>query len=266
MNCNVMEMFGMAVMLTLVTATGCDVASGTDAGNTAQRLTGIRYQIYCDISPSTNSAQRREWLRIVERDVLTGLTSGDQVEVYGLHDNTENSAPIYQGCIPAIDEGAGMKEVLEYRRALKDTQTQVTAAVRSLLEGDHPRSRSTAVLGAINRYQQLPARETNLVIFTDALESADPVANLEGSQMNVDQVPAAVRSVATRWRWDGSRLAGSRVFFVLNSIPIGATATGATDRKTLKAFWESLITALGGKVENFDTHFSKPLRRAETTN
>jgi hypothetical protein len=236
--------------------TACSRAEAT-AAETPTTFRASDYQIYFDVTPSVTPGQRRQWAEMAEHDLLPALRDGSRVELYGLHDHTEDAAPAFRASLPIREDGAGMAEDMEYRQKKEGFRQGFLEGVRTVLAEQHAQARNTSVLGAFDRVpSDCLSRDCVLILFTDSLESRDPV-NPERAHLGPSQIPAAIQSVAERRRWNPNKLKGVRVYFVLNSLAIGTPTPGATDRLTLALFWRTLTTAMGGELENWDTHFER---------
>ncbi|HEY0944547.1 MAG TPA: hypothetical protein VGD81_04740 [Opitutaceae bacterium] len=246
----------LAMVASAVATTGCDAFAEPNAAAAGRTAPQVICQIYFDLSPSVTSVQRQIWEGMAQNDLLPSLADGWQIEIYGLHDHTEDSAPVFRDALPVLPKGAGMAEDLEYRQKRQEFRVRFVAAVHRLLGEAHAPAKSTSILSAFNRIHRGDGRNVILVLFTGALESRDAAVNLEKTRFEAGTVAASVQRVVSAHQWTRESLAGTRVFFVLSDIPIGSVQSGPNSRDTLRSFWARLVTTLGGVLENFDSYFA----------
>ena len=113
-------------------------------------------------------------------------------------------------------------------------------------------AQTTDVLGFVERASPDPERQNVTILFTDALESADPKLNLETSRLSALNGAHVIEELATRRMWSRTALRGE-VHVVLPDAP---KAPNCNSARELQVFYSALVKQLGGNLVAFNTYLT----------
>ena len=216
----------------------------------AGRSPGRRVILFIDQSASIDRDQRREWQNDAD-SLVRGIRDGWSVSIYGIHDHTLESAPLFEVDIPAVSSDGTFRTAACRNAAIQTARQGALAAVEKALNtGGAAR---TDIFSALDRVHPDPrSRPTTIVFFSDMLNST-PELNMEHpGSVTLQNVGALIPSLARRHLWRKDSLAGTEVYCVLNSIEIGRSGP-AVDRRVQQVFYENLFGALSAKLIRYET-------------
>lgn len=206
-----------------------------------------------DESSSITVQQRAEWVPVA-RGLLSALCAGDRLQMFGIHSNTSNSGPLFDGALPpAPAAGAAIQDLIRFKQQVLAFQKDADRVIVESLGASRPAAKATDVVGVFDRVHRDQSRPVRLVVFSDAL-NADAELNLERMRLRGADVGAVVRKLAGRHGWGPDTLSHAVVRFVLPSLRDGDTAPGPNDRVVLRDFYATLIGSMGGTLADFETH------------
>lgn len=204
-----------------------------------------------DESDSITTQQRAEWEPLA-RNLVTQLCPGGHFQEFGIHSNTVNSRPLFDGSLPLFPhEGATIQQLILFKQEVQAFRSGAFGALSQAL-GKHDSSKATDVFGIFDRVPKGTDRRVNLVIFSDALH-ANSELNLEQVKLKDRNFEFLIQKLSLRHHWDSTTLAGVVIHFVLPSLQDKDKMPGPNDRLILKSFYSALITRLGGTLATFDT-------------
>jgi hypothetical protein len=210
-----------------------------------------QHVLFVDQSVSPPAADMERWSQAANSAVFAPLQFGDSVLVFGIHDHTADSAPIFDASIPTCGPYAGMDCVIQARRTLLQVRQNGLEAVRAALHSG-VRSRTTKLIESLARIPHDPKHRVEVLFLSDMLESTREL-DLERTSITDANVMRLVQSVVDRYRFRSGALNGVTVRAVLDSPPIGGRHVVANDHAALERFWRLLITGLGGNLASFDS-------------
>jgi hypothetical protein len=216
----------------------------------ADRIPGRRLILFFDQSASIDRDQRRQWQNDAN-SLVRGIHDGWSVSIYGIHDHTLESAPLFEVDIPMFASDGTSKTALARNAAIQTARQAALAAVEKALEtGGAAR---TDIFSALDRVHPDPrCRPTTIVFFSDMLNST-PELNMErAGSVTLQNIATLIPSLARRHLWRKDSLAGSEVYCLLNSIEIGRNGP-AVDRRVQQVFYENLFGALSAKLARYET-------------
>lgn len=78
----------------------------------------VQRVVFVDLSDSPWAGDATRWLDAAEREVFSELRFGDSVLIFGVHDHTAESAPIFDASVPLLPPDASMEVTVHVRRTL----------------------------------------------------------------------------------------------------------------------------------------------------
>lgn len=230
----------MTTKLTIAMPLLCLVAFGA-----TQRV------LFVDQSDSPPDADIERWSQAADSAVFATMQFGDSVVVFGVHDHTADSAPIFEASVPVCGPYAGMDCVIKARRALIQVRQNGAAAVRAALHST-VRSHSTRLIESLARIPRDANRTVEVMYLSDMLESTREL-DLERTPITDANLGRLVQCAVERYHFRRGALDGVTVRAVLDSPPVGARRKMPNDHTALDHFWRLLITSLGGNLASFDS-------------
>lgn len=231
-------------VLTVLFLTSTAVAVG-------QQRDGVLRVIFVDQSDSQHTEDAVRWVKAAETCVFAPLRFGDAVLVYGVHDHTAESAPIFEAAVPMVAPDAGMDIVLPARKVLRQARENGITAIRAALSAP-ARSRSTRLVESLTRIPRDGWRSVEVLYLSDMLESTREL-DLERTAITDGNVARSAQGVIDRYRLRRGLLDGVTIRVVLDSPAVGTKRVVANNHSALDRFWRLLITGLGGKLAAFDS-------------
>lgn len=211
----------------------------------------VQRVLFVDESISPLTADLERWGQAAESGVFAPMHFGDAVLVFGVHDHTADSAPIFDASVPAFNPGAGMDVVLDARKKLRRAREDGAAAVRAALRSP-VRSRSTRLVESLGRIPHDVSRATEVMYLSDMLESTHEL-DLERTPITDANVSRLVQLAVDRYHLRRGALSGVKIRVVLDSPAVGVSRPVANDHSSLERFWRLLFTSLGGTLVSFDS-------------
>lgn len=258
------KLLALASLLAGLSSCAMNIAAdSTSRVEGLQKTTACAYWLFFDLTGSVSDEELESWSKIAHEEVLAKLKSGDRLMIFGLHDNTAESGPLFSGSIPLLEDGAGYSAVVRHRQAVREFQSRAGAAISNVLLVDRRKASTTSILGAIDLFKGDAQRESRLVFFSDMLESEQACANLEKRRLEGQDLERLVRRLVSKRGYGPNVLWNAEVFCVVASTSIGERKP-LNSRKVLREFWKSLFSAVGGRLISFDPYFSVPLVARET--
>lgn len=215
----------------------------------------VLYALFIDLSDS-GKGQEGHWSAAAERMVFSRFRPGDALLIFGIHDHTAESAPLFPAEQQSwetfsIDMKAGMKLVTESRRRFQDVLTAGRRAVQDAFKKQY-RAKETKIVEGIRRIPRVGNRQVRAVFFSDVLESTSGL-NLERLRLT-DQNTSPLVEVATKsHRLKKDSHAGVSVSCVLDSPRIGQSPSSPNSRDALEQFWKALFEFVGARLQWFDS-------------
>lgn len=232
-----------------VAHTGCTVAVGDiTVANQQARC----YRQFFDTSASTGGSTNAQWEAGAMR-LCDLLTYGDAAEIYLINDTTTDNPPAFRESIVPFPKHGTMREqksAQEQRLRVRRNMREVVKKVLNERKGGG--SKTSDVLGFIERSRPDPSRREVTVLFTDALESADKGLNLERTRLSDINAPQLIQEMATRRRWAPGALRGD-IHVVL---PDPSKVPNRNSTRDLEAFYRLLIKSLGADLVAFETYLT----------
>src|SRR5690242_19277800 len=71
-----------------------------------------------DESDSVSEKQRADWLR-TGKGLLSSIRGGDRLTIYGIHDRTADSAPLFDETFPSLPAHPAIDQVTRFNAMLK---------------------------------------------------------------------------------------------------------------------------------------------------
>jgi hypothetical protein len=211
----------------------------------------VQYLIFVDQSASPGPSDAARWIDAANHKVFERLRFGDSLVVYGVHDHTGDSAPIFEAAIPVVPEDAGMDGVIGARRALRDARVNGLKSVREALKSP-VLSRTTKLIESLRRITGDQQRKTEALYLSDMLESTKDL-DLERIRLTDANLPTLAQAAINRYQFTRGMLDGVTVFCVLDSPRVGEPRSKMNDRSMLDRFWRLIFTTLGAQLASFDS-------------
>jgi hypothetical protein len=232
----------LAVVAALLLA-GCSAPA-------AERSPGRRVILFIDQSASIDRDQRRQW-RNDANGLVGGIRDGWSVSIFGIHDHTLESAPLFEVDIPMFVSDGTSKTAAARNAAIQTARQAALAAVEKAL--DTSGAARTDIFSALDRVHPDPrSRPTVIVFFSDMLNSTSELNMERTGSVTLQNIGALIPSLARRHLWRKDSLAGSEVYCVLNSIEIGRNAP-PVDRRVQEVFYAGLFGAMSAKLARYET-------------
>lgn len=220
---------------------------------TASSQLGSRKLIFFDESPSVTKQQRQEWLKC-EKTIVASLRSGDLLRIFAVHDRTGDAAPLLSAELPILP----MRPTSTQLRAFKIARAQVMETASKVLEQAAASTHNvpaTDIFSIFDRCRQrADSRPEAVFIFSDMLHSTKGF-DMEKTPLDESRFGPFIELEGRRHNWDSKTLGGAAVFVVLPNVASGHSPVNS--RVTLEKFYAAMISALGGKLERFETHLEK---------
>lgn len=216
----------------------------------ADRSPGRRVILFIDQSASIDRDQRRQWQNDAS-GLVRGIRDGWSVSIFGIHDHTLESAPLFEVDIPMFVSDGTSKTAAARNAAIQAARQAAVAAVEKAL--DTSGAARTDIFSALDRVHPDPqSRPTTIVFFSDMLNSTSELNMERTGSVTLQNIGALIPSLARRHLWRKDSLAGSEVYCVLNSIEIGRNGP-PVDRRVQKVFYENLFGAMSARLARYET-------------
>jgi hypothetical protein len=202
-----------------------------------------------DVSASIKSDQRQLWFPLALQ-FLACLGPSDRLEIFPIHENTRDSAPLFANNFPT-PRGTTIDAKRKFAQERRAFRQQAEAALTEAFRAE-PKAQITDLFSLLDRVRP-DSRATLLVIFSDGLHSTAEL-NLERVLLKPDRFPELIRTIAQKHNWHRQTLDHTKVDVILPSVGCCNRTKPVNDREILERFYQSLIDALGGHLEVFDTH------------
>ena len=241
----------LLALAALALSSGCGVAPGSER-SAASSLQPHRYRIFVDESASAAGRKNPQW-NLGVNHLASLLTYGDAAEVYMINDTTKDNAPLFRVSIPVFPAHAGMSEQTVVKKQLVAGRRELKRYLSQAIHVD-PRngSKTSDVLGFIERSSPDAVRKEVTILFTDALESADRALNLEKTCVARLNLNDTMQELAKRRRWSAGALRGN-VHFVLPDKP---PTRNCNSTRELEEFYRALVKALGAELTSFQPYLT----------
>ncbi len=226
-------------------------AESTDFSRKGQVQAPVLRVIFVDLSASPAPADAERWLGAAAQIVFEQTHFGDSVIIFGVHDHTAESAPIFEAYVPNLAPDASMEVTINARRALRRARIDGLAKLRAVLNAPI-RSRTTHLIESFHRIPRDSKRVTEVLFLSDMEESTSEL-DLERTRITQWNLARLARSAINRYQLSRGDLAGVNVYCVLDSPSIGAVAKKVNSRLALESFWRLIVTSLGGNLASFDS-------------
>jgi hypothetical protein len=217
----------------------------------APRPEGVLRVVFVDQSDSPQASDAARWSQAAESAVFSPMRFGDAVIVFGVHDHTAESAPLFEAAIPVCAPDAGMDVVLAARKALRQAREGGVATIRAAFAAP-VRSRSTRLVESFRRIPRDGRRAIEVLYLSDMLESTREL-DLEHTAITDGNLTRLAQRAVDQYRLPHGMLDGVTFRVVLDSPAVGSRRVMANDHGALERFWRLLITSLGGAVVGFDS-------------
>jgi len=216
----------------------------------ADRSPGRRVILFIDQSASIDRDQRRQWQNDAN-SLVRGVRDGWAVSIFGIHDHTLETAPLFEVDIPVFAPDGTSRTAAARNSAIQTARQSALAAVEKAL--DTGGAARTDIFSALDRVHPDPhSRPSTIVFFSDMLNSTPELDMERAGSVTLQNIGTLIPALARRHLWRKDLLAGSEVFCVLNSIEIGH-AGPPVDRRVQQAFYENLFGALSAKLTRYET-------------
>jgi len=215
------------------------------------RRTPVSCDVFVDQSGSIKSEEQLTQWREVFAKLLDRLGPLDSLRIFGIHDQTTNAAPIFQAELRDLPEGAGLKEVKEWRAELARVREEATKAFHQSLRPQQ-RASTTDILSSLDRIKPDRARKREVWFMSDMLQATREL-NLEKTALSEENIAGLLNPVVANHQWQKGALAGVEVYCLLNSVGINGPSP-LNDRHILERFWKTLFEHLGADLKMFETH------------
>jgi hypothetical protein len=202
-----------------------------------------------DVSASIKAAQRQQWLPLAQ-SILGCVKTGDELEIFLIHANTRDSAPLFARDFP-VKHGSTIASLQKFAEEVKAFREKAEASLNEAFSND-AKSNITDIFSLLDRVHP-EGRAILLVMFTDAYQSTAEL-NLEKVRLKSERFPELVRAEAQRHNWSSQTLSQTQVDMILPSVDCCIKFNPVNDRIVLEQFYQQLVTALGGHLGVFDTH------------
>ena len=219
------------------------------AGAECKSTTPKRLIVGVDVSASIKQDQRQRWLPLAQ-SFLACLGPGAELEVFLIHENTRDSAPLFVGSFP-VKRGSTIKAIQDFAGARKAFREQADGALNRAFSPD-VKANVTDIFSLLDRVHP-DARSTLLILFTDGYHSTAEL-NLEKVHLQPERFPELIRGEAQKHNWHNQTLTHTQVDVILPSVDCCTKVRPVNDRIVLEQFYQQLVTALGGRLGVFDTH------------
>jgi hypothetical protein len=211
---------------------------------------GTAVIIFVDFSGSIRSAERAQFRREIETEIVPSLSAGDRLLIAPIHDKTLTEfRPLVQATLPARPEFIGWRDnVLKYNRHLKEVEAQVLelkdklkTEVAEVLARPYA-SPHTDIFSSLLIAQKLfhnEARRKVLIFMSDMIEDT-PEHNFE----RIAWSPSAVEKLLAELEGNGliAKLPGVCVYVT------GASAKTAARAEDIGRFWEAYFRRTGADL------------------
>lgn len=206
--------------------------------------------LFLDQSASIDRDQRRQWQKDAT-GLVGGIRDGWSLSIFGIHDHTLESAPLFEVDIPVFASDGTSKTAAARSAAIQTARQAALAAVEKAL--DTSGAARSDIFSALDRVHPDPqSRPTTIVFFSDMLNSTSELNMERAGSVTLQNIPTLVPTLARRHLWRKDSLAGYEVYCVLNSIEIGRNGP-AVDRRAQQVFYERLFGALSAKLARYET-------------
>lgn len=221
------------------------------------------YTMFIDQSASISSQQRAHWMGEAEK-IIASIKPGDSITTYSIHDQTLRTKPHFEAHIPPLDEDAGLDDQLRVKQKLVEAKNGTREALQKALDaaGQAPK---TDIFSAFDR-SSVGQRNCRVALFffSDCLHAAErDEINLEQTRLVEDRFPQIIEATARRHGWRNNTLKGAAVYAILPSAQSGQ-GQPLNDVRILKAFYQSMVSSIGGQLVSFETTLDERLVNYES--
>src|SRR5688500_4971420 len=115
-----------ALVLLVAVTFGLTAFSACGGQAAAIHTQGRVLYMFLDLSDSIDEAQRTAWLA-VWRKVVAGLSYGDSIRIFGIHDRTADAGPLFSDDIPILPEDPGEEVLRRTKRKLREVKSKALA-------------------------------------------------------------------------------------------------------------------------------------------
>ncbi len=211
----------------------------------------VLHVLFVDQSDSPRAPDIERWVAAAKVSIFDPLSFGDAVLIYGVHDHTADSAPLFDKPVPPMPPNASMDIVIGLRKALREAREGGAAAVAAALRAP-TRSRSTRLIESLGRVPRDGQRQVRVTYLSDMLECTREL-NLEKTAITDTNLQQLAQAAVDRYHLHRGALDGVHVRVVLDSPLVGSRRTVPNDHESLGRFWRLLFTSLGGTLDSFDS-------------
>jgi hypothetical protein len=204
-----------------------------------------RFAVLVDVSASIGQSDVPRWRHQLGQR-LAALSAGDALSMYAIGRRSADAAPLVEVQLREARRERGRSELNRARKEVAETSRVAQERFAAALA--RPSSAGTDIFGALGR---VPARTTDLIVFSDMLHSG-PGFDMERLRLSSDQVPHLVTRLVEQGRIRPDTLAGTRVWVYLTAVSIDERRRAMVDRAVLRAFWLAVFEKCGASVEYFD--------------
>jgi hypothetical protein len=206
--------------------------------------------VFIDQSSSVTRLQRQSWVEPLTR-IADGIRPGSTLSVFGIHDRTADAAPLFTGDLPVLPARPTSTQLRTYKDERARFLTKARRAISEALETAVV-ARTTDVLSVFDRPRDARDRPRLVFVLSDMLHVTREL-NLERQSLSDTHIPDLIQSAAQEHNWSPESLTGTRVYVILPSAQVGDRPS-VNSRIVLERFYGAVVTALGGRLERFETH------------
>jgi len=245
------QRIALTAIAAIALSSACGIAPGTER-SAVSSVQPHRYRIFVDESASAVGRKNPQWDLGVGR-LCTLLSYGDASEIYMINDSTKDNAPLFRVSIPQFPANGSMDEQILVKKQLVEGRRKLKNYLNQAIHVDpHKGSKTSDILGFIERSAPDAARKEMTVLFTDGLESADRSLNFEKKCVARLNLNDTIPEVAKRRLWSSGALRG-QVHFVLPDRP---PARKCNSTRELEEFYRVLVKALGAELTSFQPYLT----------
>jgi hypothetical protein len=211
------------------------------------RPSAKHYIWFIDQSISVHPQKQPQWLAAAP-EAGNRLQCGDSIILWGIHDQSQNAAPLYRAEIPAVDEFSTFSEKEKCHRKLTKVRSDLTQIFAAAFHPPQP-ALSSDYFATLDLIKPDPLRSTIVIYLGDMVHSTQELF-LEKVKLTSENIVSILNPVVAQHRWQPGMLRDVQVHCLLNALVSGEPPP-LNDHKILGEFWRTLFRSLEADVITF---------------
>jgi hypothetical protein len=211
------------------------------------RPSSKHYIWFIDQSISVKPQEQPQWLAAA-LEAGTCLKCGDSIILWGIHDQSQNAAPLYRAEIPAADEFSTHSEREKCRRKLTQVRSDLSRIFAAAFHPHHP-AQSSDYFATLDLIKPDPLRSTIVIYLGDLVHSTSEL-DLEKVKLRSENIVPLLNPVVAQHHWQPGMLRDVQIHCLLDALVSGHPLP-LNDHKILGEFWGTLFRSLEADLVTF---------------